>query len=178
MTKLPIKPFFSPTGTAGACGSLVIICKWSRPTLFCIRQEKFVTSATVAYIEQRFGGLVFLNELLTRIWCSVMLSLWFAERTGWLEAGRTTATTDLIVLTFSKRLHLGLFVYVLTIVSPSVFACCLSAYLPAYLENVFHSVYLQPICHVTFMFLFVCLSASRPSVIRVCCRDISLTHSD
>lgn len=91
-----------------------------------------MTSATVAYIEQRFGGLVFEMSYCGG-WCSVMLSLWFAERTGWLEAGRTTETTDLIVLTFSKRLYLRLFVYVLTIVSISL--CLLSLCLPACLSR-------------------------------------------
>lgn len=107
--------------------------------LFCIRQEKCVTSAMVAYIEQWFGGLVSETSYCGE-WCSVMfhgVSLWFAERTGWLGASGKAETTHLIVLTFSKHLYLRLdsavafqrFVYVLTIFSISL--CLLSAYLPA-----------------------------------------------
>lgn len=155
--------------------------------LLCIRQEKCVTSEMVAYIEQWFGGLV--SEMsYCGEWCSVMfhaVSLWFAERTCWLEARRKTETTDLIVLTFFKHLHPCLdsaaafqwFVYVLSLFSSSL--CLLSAYLRAYLQNVFYSLVSLPICRVTFMFLFVCLSVSQPGCqLSVCCQDILLTHSD
>lgn len=128
--------FPTSTGTAGFCGSSVIMCHWSRPMLLCIRQKKkkkkCVTSEMVAYIEQWFRGLV--SELnYCGDWCSVMFHavyLWCAEKARRLDARRKTETTDLIVLTFSKRLHICLdsavashcFVCVLTIFPSNL--CC------------------------------------------------------
>lgn len=172
VTHLPIKPLSSHHAQAqlGVVVVLtVIICKWSRPMLFCIRQEKSVTSAMVAYIEQWFGGLVSWNELLWRmVLCDVSLSVivvcWENRLVGGEEGKKKkTETTDLIVLTFS----LSIFIFLLTVLllssalctcwlsSPSVFlfVVCLPAGRP--LENAFHGVVSLPVCHVTFMFLFV-----------------------
>lgn len=143
MTQLPKMPFFpNKHRHSWVLWFFIIMCKWSRPMLLCISQEKCVTSEMVAYIEQWFGGLV--SEPLWRmvlydVSCSVIVVCW---ENMLVEAGRETETTDLIVLTFSKHLHLCLdsalaFQCMCWLSSRSVFVCCLPTCLPASLGNIF-----------------------------------------
>lgn len=159
------------TGTAGGCGSSVIMCKWSRPALLCIRQETCVTSEMVAYTEQWFGGLVSETSYCGE-WCSVLFheaSLWFVDRTGWLWGEKESR--DHRLNTSWHPLSNFIFVFKELLLSSglcrcwhlpplSFFAVYLSVCL--YQENVFYYVVLLPICHVTFLFLFVCLSVCLP----------------